>query len=348
MKNILNIALSLLILASCQTKDQSKKDKKADKPEEAKVVKVLTLDYVKVNKTIDYTGTLMAFKEVHLSPATPGKINKINVEISDKVKKGELLVEMDNTKLQQAKVQLNSLSADMKRFEELKKTNSIAPQKYDQIKAQYDVAKNNVEFLEKNTLIKAPFSGVISGKYYENGEMFSGAPNPLTGKAAVVTLSQISKLKILIAVSEAYYPLISKKTQAEIHSDIFPNQNFEAKVSNIYPTIDPMSRTFNVEFIINNTKDLLRPGMFVKANVNVKETKALMLPDYAILKMQGSNDRYLFVNKDGIAKRINVKIGNRYNEKVEVLSDELHQGDQVIITGQAKLFDGDKLNVVMN
>lgn len=346
-KNIFyTITIMAFVLASCQNKENVKKQNKTADLKKKETVKVLSLDYHKVNKTIDYTGTLLAFEELQLAPASPGKIEKINVEISDHVKKGKLLIEMDKTQLQQAEVQLNTLKSDMDRFDELKKTNSIAPQKYDQLKAQYEVAKNNVAFLQKNTFIKAPFSGVISAKYYENGEMFSGAPNPITGKATIVSLVQIDKLKILVSVSEKYYPIIKKGTMAEIKSDIFPNKNFKAKVFNIYPTIDPLSRTFNVEFMLDNKNEILRPGMFVKTSITLKETSILLLPDYAVLKMQGSNNRYLFVNNNGIAKRVAVKIGNRYDDKIEVLSDQLKKGDQIIVSGQSRIFNGDELEIV--
>lgn len=339
------LALSTLLITSCQNSDK-KKAKQNKKVNLKEVVKVLPLDYQSVTQTIDYTGNVLPFEEVNIVPSTPAKIEKIYVEVSDHVSKGDLLVEMDKTQWQQAKVQLSTLEADMQRFEELKKTNSIAPQKYDQMKAQYEVMKNNLAFLQKNTLLKAPFSGVISAKYYEEGEMFSGAPNPMTGKSSIVTLLQIDKLKIVVAVSEKYYPLIKKGTLAEVKSEIFPNNKFRAKVFNIYPTIDPVTRTFNVELSLENKKELLRPGMFVKTEITISQVKTILLPDHAVLKMQGSNDRYLFVNDKGKAKRIAVSIGKRYDSNIEVMSTELKRGDQVIVKGQSRLLDGDELEIV--
>lgn len=339
------LAIGTLLIASCQNKE--KKTTKNNTPATHKEnVKVLALDYQEVTQTIDYTGNLLPFKEVNIVPATPAKIEKVYVEVSDRVSKGDLLVEMDKTQWEQAKVQLSTLEADMQRFEELKKTNSIAPQKYDQMKAQYEVMKNNLAFLQKNTLLKAPFSGVISAKYYEDGEMFSGAPNPMTGKSAIVTLLQIDRLKITVAISEKYYPMIKKGTLANIKSELFPNQKFQAKVFNIYPTIDPITRTFNVELSLENKKETLRPGMFVKTEIVVNQTRTMLLPDHAVLKMQGSNDRYLFVNDKGKAKRIAVTIGKRYDSNIEVIATELTRGDQVIVNGQSRLLDGDEIEIV--
>jgi membrane fusion protein, multidrug efflux system len=71
-------------------------------------------------------------------------------------------------------------------------------QQYDQLKTQYDVARSNVDFLKENTRLVAPFSGVISGRYFEPGELYSGAPNTQAGKAAVLSIVQIDRLKPLL------------------------------------------------------------------------------------------------------------------------------------------------------
>ena len=83
---------------------------------------------------------------------------------------------MDRTQLYQLKLQLSSLEKDLSRLDTLLKSGSAKQQQYDQMKTQYDVTKTNVDFMEQNTLLKAPFTGVVTGKYFENGEMYSGAP----------------------------------------------------------------------------------------------------------------------------------------------------------------------------
>ena len=75
-------------------------------------------------------------------------------------------------------------------------------------------------------------------------------------------------------------------------------------------------------------------------NFNLDEEEAFLLPSMAVLKMQGSNDRYMFKEENGNARRISVTIGKRYDDNIEVFSDELNPGDRVIVTGQARLLDG--------
>ncbi|NCC74544.1 MAG: efflux RND transporter periplasmic adaptor subunit, partial [Sphingobacteriia bacterium] len=299
-----------------------------------------------ISRSVDYTATLQAFEEIHLAPSTPGRIESVFVEVGSRVKEGDALVQMDRTQLHQAEVQLRTLETDFRRLDTLQKVGSIPQQQFDQLKSQYDIAKSNVEFLRENTLLRAPFSGVVSGKYFENGEMYSGSPIATVGKAAILSLVQINRLKIHVAISENYFPLIRTGMNASIKLDIYPDKEFTGRIFNIYPTIDPASRSFTAEVEVNNPEGLLRPGMFCRLTIDFDQTEALMIPVNAILKLQGSNDRFLFIEENGIAKRVGVLVGDRFNDKVEVISDELKPGQNLIITGQSRLVDGMSVEVV--
>ena len=106
------------------------------------------------------------------------------------------------------------------------------------------------EFLEENNLLKAPFEGMISGKYYEDGELYSGAPNTMAGKAAIVSIVQIDPLKVVVNISETYFPLINMGMDAAVTCDIYPDKSFPGKVMRIHPTIDPATRSFIIEIKI--------------------------------------------------------------------------------------------------
>jgi len=253
---------------------------------------------------------------------------------------------MDRTQLHQAEIQLKTVATDFNRLDTLQKVGSITQQQYDQVKAQYEIAKSSVDFLTENTRLKAPFSGVISGKYFEPGEMYSGVPIATVGKAAIISLVQIDRLKLIVSISETYYPQIKNGMNAEIKCDIYPGRTFPGRIFRVYPTIDPSSRTFNVEVETNNSNGILRPGMFCRVSFDLAEVDAVVLPAQTVLKMQGSNDRYLFIEKDGKAKRISVTLGNRYNDKVEVISNDLKPGDNVVISGQSRLLDGVDVKIV--
>lgn len=345
MKKLIYTAMILSIaVASC--KQEEKKNSSVTTEEKKEVVKVIPLSTQKIAHTVEYQSTLQAFEEIHLAPASPGRIDQISVEVGDRVTRGQLLVQMDKTQLHSAELQLKNLATDFKRLDTLNKVGSIAPQKYDQLKTQYEVQQATVDFLRENTKLVAPFTGMVSGKYFEAGEMYSSVPNTPAGKAAILSLVQIDKLKALVNITENYFPVIRQGMQVTVTTDVYQGKIFTGRISLVYPTINPVSRTFQVEVTIDNKAGLLRPGMFSRVTLSPGETEALLLPALAVLKMQGSNERYLFVENNGVAKRISVTMGQRYNDNVEVISKDLKAGDKVIISGQARLLDGMKVSVV--
>ena len=339
-----NIVFILALFTSCSNlapKEGEDTEKEATK----EMVRVIWLEEKEIPRSIEIASTLEASNTVHLAPATPGKIEQILVEIGDKVKKGEILVQMDDAQFVQSKIQMNNLKTDFSRMDTLKKTGSIAKQQYDQMAAQYEVAQKNVDYLAENTTLIAPFSGVISGKYFEDGEIYSGTPVATVGKAAIVSLIQINRLKTIVSISERYFPAIKKGMVANVKVDVYPDMQFEGKIIRIYPTVNPQSRSFEVEISINNKNNLLRPGMFCRITIDLKKVKAMVLPAMAVLKMQGSNNRYLFVDKNGKAKSVDVEMGDRFNDQVEVISSELKPGDKIVINGQDRLLDGSEIQV---
>ncbi|MGQ7868277.1 efflux RND transporter periplasmic adaptor subunit [Sunxiuqinia sp. sy24] len=337
-------ALGLLSLGACSSGQEKKTDVSTEVAAER--VRITSLKVEEITRTVEYTATLEPFKEVHMAPTSPGRIEHIRVELGDRVKKGQELVRMNDTQLIQAEIQLNNLKADYTRLDTLKKLGSIAQQQYEQLQAQYDAAKENVDFLRKNTVLEAPFNAVISGKYFESGEMYSGAPVATVGKAAILSVIQVDKLKAIVSVSEKYFPKVELGMSVSLCFDVYPDETFEGEIFRIAPTIDPQSRSFEVEVSIDNPKGQLRPGMFGRVTVGLEQTDAIVLPALAILKMQGSNLRYLFVEENGRAKRVEVQLGKRFDDKVEVLSDQLKLGDHIVIEGQARLLDGGSVEVV--
>lgn len=308
--------------------------------ERVEPVRVMKIDYSEVSRSITHTATLQPYIDVHLAPASPGRIERIHAEAGDRVSEGQLLVEMDRTQLNQALVQLQNIEKDYRRLDTLKKTGSITEQQYDQAKTQYELARSNVEFLRDNTTLKAPFSGTVSGRYFENGEMFSGTPNTPEGKAAILSLVRTSSLKVSINVPERYFPHIKRGMTVTIKSDVYPGEDFSGSVLRIYPTINQLTRTVKIELVVPNPDGRLRPGMFARANIDLESVETLVVPAIAVLKLQGSNERYLFIEQNGRARRVSVVIGDRFDDMIEIISDEIEAGDNLIIAGQSRLVDG--------
>jgi membrane fusion protein, multidrug efflux system len=341
------ILLSGLILSACSSKgkngDVTGVTTAAEKA--AIPVKAMKLVKTKIARTIDYTATILPFEEVNMAPSTPGRIEKIFVEIGDKVNKGDDLFLMDRTQLYQQKVQLANQQKDLSRLDTLLKSGSVKQQQYDQLKAQYDVSKTSVDFLEANTLLKAPFNGVVTGKYFENGEMYSGTPTTTSGRSAIVTVMQVNPLKVNVSFSEQYYPVIKKGMKAEIIADVYKGEKFSGTVFRISPTINASTRSFIAELEVQNRNELLKPGMYVRVSMDLGEVETFVVPAATVLVQEGTNIRYIFIEENGIAKRVEVLIGKRFDDQLEIISESLKEGVIIVTEGQSKLISNDKIEI---
>ncbi|HKL96075.1 MAG TPA: efflux RND transporter periplasmic adaptor subunit [Paludibacteraceae bacterium] len=335
-KNILMITALVLFFAGCG-KTKVADSKMAD---ESRIEQVQTspLKKVTVSRELELSTTLQGYETMNVAPSLNGKIEQIFVEVGSNVSRGQLLVRMDQSQYNTTKLTYANLGVELSRMEALKESGTISQQTYDKTKLGYDQTKENLDFLEKNTYVKAAFSGVISAKNYEDGELYGGQP--------ILVLTQISTLKALINIPEINFPLVKKGQKIDLRSDIYPNKVFPATIEIVYPTIDAATHTFQAKLNIPNSHQLLRPGMFVRTTLALDKVDAIMAPYQAVLKLVGSNERYVFINNNGVAKRVAVTLGQRFDDMVEIISSELALGDELVTVGQAKLVDGSKLNVV--
>ena len=242
-------------------------------------------------------------------------------------------------------MQLKNLETEYNRAKMLNETQSISKQAYDAAVTNYEVAKTNVEFLKENTQMLAPFNGVVTGKYFENGEVYTGGAFGGASKPSIIAIEKINPLKAYVSLSEQYFLSVKKGTKVELKSHLFPDRVFEGTVNIVYPTIDPASRTFTVEVKIPNDDEALRPGMYGTINFFIGDAETMVVPAIAVLKLQGANDRDVFVNRNGKANRIAFKLGKRFEDKVELISDQLQEGDQLIVVGQGRVVDGSPISI---
>ena len=308
--------------------------------EEERVEQVSTrvLHVQQIEREISVSTNLQGYLTQNVAPSLTGKIEHIYCEVGDHKSAGQDLVRMDQTQYKTTKISLGNLEIETNRIEQLLKSGSATQQQYDQITAQYNSTKEQLEFLEQNTYVKAPFSGVISAKNYEDGELYSGQP--------IVVLTQIDRLKALVAIPETYFPLLKQGMKLTLTSEIYPDKTFPATVEVVYPTIDVSSHTFQVKIVVPNGKNLLRPGMYVTTTIGLGKTNAIVAPYQAVEKLVGANDRYVFINENGRAKRVSVVLGQRFDQDIEIIAPEIVDGVEMVVVGQHKLVDGVKINVV--
>ncbi len=303
----------------------------------AQLVETAPLAVSDISRELEFSTTLQGWQTLNVAPSLTGKIEHIYVEVGTTVGAGANLVRMDQNQYTTTKLTYTNLGVEMQRMESLRESGAVSQQVYDQTRLSYEQTKETLEFLEKNTYVKAPFAGVISAKNYEDGELYSGQP--------ILVLTQIYTLKALISIPENYYPNVKKGMAVTLSSEIYPGETFPATIDIVYPTVDPASHTFQARLRIPNSALKLRPGMYVKTKMSMGMARAMVVPYQSVLKLTGSNDRYVFLDDGGVAKRVFVKLGQRFDENIEIISDELQEGDRLVVVGQAKLVDGSKLNI---
>ena len=335
MKKIFIFTIAALALAAC-----GKKEAAATEEERVEQVRTTVLKPREIQREINISTNLQGYLTQNVAPSLTGRIEHIYCEVGDRKQAGDMLVRMDQTQYKTTKISLGNVKVELNRVEQLLKSGSATQQQYDQLKAQHDQASEQLEFLEQNTYVKAPFTGVISAKTYEDGELYSGQP--------IVVLTQINKLKALIAVPETYFPLVKKGMPLTLTSEIYPGTAFPATVEVVYPTVDASSHTFQCKIAVPNASEKLRPGMYVTTTLPLGRAQTIVVPYQAVEKLVGANDRYVFINEGGRAKRVAVTLGQRFDQEVEIIAPEITDGVEMVTTGQHKLVDGVRINVVID
>ncbi len=330
----------LALMASCgnQTKTTSTQE---DTPKV--LVRTVPTIEEEVEQIAEFTGSIEPYKQNNITPSLAVRIDQILVEVGDNVQKGQLLVRMDPTQYNQAAVQLANLETDYQRLKAVYDAGGISKQQLDQSETQLEVQRDNVKNLKDNIELRSPVTGVVTGRYYDPGDMFSMTPNE-SGAASILQVMQIDKLKVTMTISEQYFPQVKVGMPVDITLDLFPDRTFQGKVTLVYPSIDPQTRTFQVEVTIPNGDRTLRPGMYSRATLKFGSKPGVMVKDLAVQKQIGSNEKYVFVIKDGKAERRTITTGRQIGDEINVLTG-LEAGEEVVVAGIAKLIDGTEVEV---
>lgn len=320
-----------VVMFSC-TSEKKQEVKVDEKP----LVRLETVKTQEVEQIQEFTATVEANVVNNIVPSMSLRINDILVEVGDHVRKGQVLAQMDKTNLLQSQTQLENIQLEYDRAFELYKVGGASKQSLDAQKTQLDVAKTAYENLKENTRLVSPINGIVTARNYDSGDMIGGEP--------VVTIEQMSPVKLLVNVSESFYTRVRKGMDVNVKVEVYGDEIFHGKVSLIYPTVDPQTRTFPVEIKLPNKDLKVRPGMFARVTMNFGTQNHVVAPDLSIIKQAGSGDRYIYVYKDGKVSYNKVLLGRRMDDKYEIISG-VSDGDQVVVAGQSRLTNGTEVSV---
>ena len=307
---------------------------------------LVTVGLQKIPLEVRAIGTVLAYQDVQISPEISGKVKKINCRIGDNVKQGDVLIEIDDEARQ---IDLNKKKAlfakaeaarqkahkDSRKGGALFKDGVISDSESDDIDldrkvADADLALARAEVKDarkklRDTKISAPFDGKVALKEVEIGKL-------VTPGQSMLTLIDISKVKILVHISEMDIMNISEQSTVEAVMDSLPGKRFPASVESIGLKADDATRTFPVEVVVENEHGSLLPGMVARVVFRAKDPRlVIMIPRQAVRIEEGSAIAH--VMHGGKKEPRKLSLGRDVGDQV-IVEKGLQAGD-TLIAGRA-------------
>ena len=333
-KTIKTLSLAVLsagLLASCSSSSSSKatEEQSADT---VRLVEVAPAEMRALSLSEEFTAQLEAKVVNNITAQAGGRLKQLLVKVGDRVGAGQAVARMEATQAAQAQIQLADAKTNFARMDELYKVGGVSKAQWEQAKSAVDQAKLAYGNAAENTVLRSPISGFVTAKNYDNGDMTSP-------QLPVVVIQQIAPVKAVIGVSEQYYSYLRKGAAATLSVDALGEETFSGVVTNIFPTLDPVTHTVSTEIEVANKDLKLRPGMYARVHLDFGTKEALTVPDKAIVRQAGSGARYVYVFSGGKAVYRAVELGQQQGDLYEVVSG-LNAGDQVIISAPSNLKNG--------
>jgi RND family efflux transporter MFP subunit len=306
---------------------------------------------------------LQAYVESAIYARTNGYLMRWNKDIGSKVKKGELLAEIDTPEVdqelsqakaaqQQTVAQLQLAKSTAERWINLRKTDSVSQQESDQQSSAYTQAMANnaaaeanvrrLQQLESFKHVYAPISGVITRRNTDVGALIT-AGSATTGKE-LFDVAQVDPLRVFVSVPQTNAPSIRAGLPAYIELREYPGQKFTGKVVRTADSIDPATRTLLTEIDVPNREGHLLPGSYAEVHFDVPvQMTRLSIPVNALL-FRPEGPRVAVVGSDHKVHLKAINIGRDYGIKVEILGG-LDPNDQIVVNPADSLDEGQEVNI---
>jgi RND family efflux transporter MFP subunit len=365
------LVIAILALVAFRLATDTKTDQR-----KTRLVTVGTVSPVKEDLDIrfSFTAEVTPNQVVSLFSRVDGYIAKLHVDKGDFVKRNQLLIEIDHTDYQhavdQAKANLATAHAKvaqqnatlrhamltLDRMRALIKDQFVSQQDLDNAQVTFDAAAAALESLQAQvkqmevalaqaetnlaySYIRAPFAGYVAERNLDTGAYVTGATaSTSTMSRGMLSLHDIDTVRVLIEVVEKDIPLIRTGQKAELRAEAYSDKVFEGTVTRVVQALNRATRTMTVEIDLPNSDRRLKGGMFARAEVLVgTHHDAVQIPIDAVSRLEEA--QYVFVVRDGKAQRVNVEIGARKENRVEIVTG-LSGDESVIVSGKDLVHDG--------
>lgn len=317
-----------------------KKQKVKKTPEAVAVMSVFESD---IKTKLESIGTAVSNESVDIKSTVTELVESIHFSDCERVKKGQLLVQLKSDKKNAEKKQIAALlqeqERELKRLEQLKTKKLIQTRDYDTQYSAWLKAKAQSEQIEaeiKECSIVAPFDGFLGIRQVSIGAL-------VTSGTVIATLDDISKLKVDFTVPEKYNLLLTPKAKITATSVAVPDTKLSGEILAIVPRVSQQSRSVSVRGILDNANFVLRPGMMLKISIQLDDRVGIKIPEKAVSSI--GEKHFVYVIKEGKSILQYVTIGNRNNGFIEIVKG-LKADDKIITDGAEKVHDKSEVNIV--
>ena len=310
-------------------------------------VEVGKVEVMSLQDETQAVGSLHSRQGVIMRPEVGGRIAKLGFADGQRVTRGQLLVQLDDTlqraQLLQAKAQASIARTNLQRNQELVAQNFVSQSAADQTAAALEVAEAQVAVAQAQLMrmaIVAPFDGVTGIRSVNIGDYVKDG-------ADLVSVEDVSAMTVDFRLPESVVSRLRLNQAVDVTLDGLPGRKFKARVEAIDSQLDANGRSLLVRARLDNSSGVLRSGMFARARIVFENRpRALVVPEEALVPM--GTKQYMFKVIDGangkVSQRIEARLGLRVPGKVEIL-EGVAAGDIVVTAGQARLTRGDGIEL---
>lgn len=324
-----------------------------------------------------FSGTLEAPSRFIVAPKVSGRVEHLHVDLADTVKRGQIVVELDNEEyvqavngaeadlavaranLTEAKNALEIASRELMRIETLRERGVASESQLDAAKAdqlakeaELEVARAQVTRAEASlqtarirlgyTTIAADWSGGDEGRVV--GRRYVNAGDTVSANAAILSIIELDPVMGVIFITEKDYARLQPGQTVALRTDAYPDRTFEGTIARIAPVFQADSRQARVELTVPNTEQLLKPGMFIRATIILEQIQgATIVPAQAVTRRDDRDGIFLVDEQTMTARWQEVKKGIREGDRIQLLDEGL--SGQVITLGQQMVDDGSAITI---
>jgi len=299
-------------------------------------------------RTINLVGEALPFTAATLYAKVSGYLTRIAVDTGDRVKTGQFIAEIQSPEIDQqintAQVALENKRRLLQRTRDLADKGFFSQQALDNAQTDVQVAESQLSelhTLSRYRVLKAPFTGVVTARFADPGALVTNAAANQTSALPLVTIADVSRLKVTVYVEQSEAPNVKVGTQAEIVDAANPERHVKGRVSRVSGELDSKTRTLQTEVDFDNSQGQFLAGSFVNVSLIIAAPSHVEVPVSALV-VRDKKTMVALLTADNRAKLTPIDVAGTDGKVVRIASG-LNEGERVILGLPNTLADGSRV-----